>query len=473
MKKEILYQKIATTLSQQIREGTIKTGSKLPSLRTLRQEYGVSMNTVTQAYLELESKGLIVSRPQSGFYVNHIPSRLSVPATSKPSSIYANEGVENLIGKVYYSLNDPSITRLALGIPENELLPIPKLNKALSKATQTLHGSGTEYENVQGNLHLRRQIAQHTYNWNSNLTEKDIVTTAGTMNALSLALMVTTQRGDTIAVESPVYFGILQLAKSLGLNVLELPTHPVTGIEIPALKKVLAKIKVCLLVSNFNNPLGSCMPDGHKKEIVEMLTGHGIILIEDDLYGDIYFGKSRPLPCKSFDESGLVLWCSSVSKTLAPGYRVGWIAPGMFKDKIIHQKLIHTVSSTTVTQEAVALFLENGRYEHHLRNLRRQLHANSLHFIRTITECFPENTKISRPQGGFMLWVELHKDINTAELFDIAIKHKISIAPGRMFSLQDQFNNCMRLSFGQLWSEKIHQKLYELGKIIKDMQCKL
>ena len=467
--KEILYQKIASTLGSQIRSGILKTGDKLPSLRTVCNEYGISMNTATQAYIEMESRGLIVSRPQSGFYVNYKPVHLSVPATSQPVSKPDEKCVENLIANVFHSLNDKSVTRLSLGVPENELLPIARLNKELVNATRGLTGSGTEYEEIQGNLKLRRDIARLTYTWNGNLNEDDIVTTAGAMNALSFGLMALTQRGDTIAVESPVYFGVLQLAKSLGLNVIELPTHPVTGIEVDALKKVLPKIKLCLLVSNFNNPLGSSMPEEHKRAVVKLLADNHIPLIEDDLYGDVYFGKSRPKPCKAFDEEGLVLWCGSVSKTLAPGYRVGWIAPGKFKEKIIHQKLIHTVSSTTITQEAVANFLENGRYEHHLRNLRRELHANSLCFIRTIAEHFPEETKVSRPQGGFMLWVELEEKIDTAELYEQAIRQKISIAPGRMFSLQDQFNNCMRLTYGQRWNEQLENKLKLLGKMVKKM----
>ncbi|NGF75239.1 PLP-dependent aminotransferase family protein [Fluviicola sp. SGL-29] len=467
--KEVLYQRIATVLTEQIKNGTLKTGDKMPSLRTLHKEYGVSMNTAIQAYLELEANGLIVSRPQSGYYVSYKPAYLSVPSVSTPSNQAKSESVETLISKVYSTLSNNDVTRLSLGVPENELLPIAKLNKELVNAMRALPGSGTEYEEIQGNRKLRRDIARLTYTWNGNLSEDDIVTTAGAMNAISFGLMALTQKGDTIAVESPVYFGILQLAKSLGLNVIELPTHPVTGIESDALKKILPKIKLCMLVSNFNNPLGSCMPDEHKKEVVKMLAEKNIPLIEDDLYGDVYFGNSRPKPCKAFDEEGLVLWSGSVSKTLAPGYRVGWLAPGKFKDKIVHQKLIHTVSSTTITQEAIANFLEKGRYEHHLRKLRSELHANSLQFARAVAEYFPEGSKISQPQGGFMLWVELDKRIDTRELYDLAIRQKISIAPGRMFSLQNQFNNCMRLSYGQRWSEQIDDKLKQLGRIAKGL----
>ena len=467
--KTSLYQKIAEALSDQIKSGTIKSGEKMPSLRVLKLEYGVSMNTVIQAYLELESKGLIISRPKSGYFASYKPNKLAVPTTSNPEGIEEPEGVESLIAKVYTSLNDTQITRFSLGVPENELLPIAKLNKELVNAMRNLKGGGTEYENIQGNQKLRRDIARFTYTWNGNLQEEDIITTAGAMNALSFSLMALTKKGDKIAVESPVYFGILQLAKSLGLHVIELPTNPMTGVELEALQKVIPKVKTCILVSNFNNPLGSCMPEAHKREVVSMLANYGIPLIEDDLYGDVYFGSNRPKPCKAFDKEGLVLWIGSVSKTLAPGYRVGWIAPGKFKEKIIHQKLIHTVSSTTITQEAIANFLEKGRYENYLRKLRKTLHSNSLHYARAIAEYFPEKTKISNPQGGFMLWVELEEKINTVELYEKAIRQNISIAPGRMSTLQNQFNNCMRLSYGQRWSEHIEDKLKQLGNITKRM----
>ena len=199
-----------------------------------------------------------------------------------------------------------------------------------------------------------------------------------------------------------------------------------------------------------------------------MLAEHDIPLIEDDLYGDVFFGHSRPKPCKAFDEKGLVLWCGSVSKTLAPGYRVGWIAPGKFKDAIIRQKHIHLISTPTLNQEAIANFMENGRYENHLRKLRHELHSNSLHLAQAITDYFPEDTKIITPQGGFMLWVELNQRTDTTELYYKAMQHKISIAPGRMFTLHDQYRNCMRLSFGQQWSPFIEERLQVLGSVIKE-----
>jgi DNA-binding transcriptional MocR family regulator len=209
------------------------------------------------------------------------------------------------------------------------------------------------------------------------------------------------------------------------------------------------------------------MPDENKKEVVELLSGHGIPLIEDDIYGDLYFGAQRPKCCKSFDTTGNVLWCSSVSKNLAPGYRVGWIAPGRYKDRLMKLKLVHSISSPSIQQEAVANFLRTGRFENHLRQLRRTLQRNYEQYVQAIVQYFPEGTRTSRPQGGLALWVEFSPEIDTRKLYDLAIKQGISIAPGRMFTLQDQFENCMRLCFGLPWSAEIAFKLKVLGNLAK------
>lgn len=266
-------------------------------------------------------------------------------------------------------------------------------------------------------------------------------------------------------VESPLYFGILQLAHSLGLSVIEMPTHPVTGIELGALAKILNRRKMgaIILVSNFSNPIGSCMPDEHKKEAVRLAEHHNVPIIEDDLFGDLYFGKQRPRCCKSFDQSGIVMLCSSFSKTLAPGYRVGWCAPGRYKDKVALTKYLHSLCTTSVTHEAVGRFLENGRYEHHLRNLRNALHTNMLRIQRAIEEYLPADTKVTTPSGGLHLWVEFRKGVDTVELYNQLIRKGINIAPGKMFSLHDQYRNCMKINFGLTWSERMEKAFKTIG----------
>ena len=470
MRKDFLYIKLSNDIAKLIRNEVLKPGDRLPSVRGLCREHSISINTAKRVFLELEGQSLIVSKPQSGYFVSRLSYRkLPLPEVSRPSLFSTSKEPDELIRKVYANMGRNDLTLFSIGVASDKLLPLAKLNKEIMHATRALRDSGTGYEQLQGNEKLRRMVANRSLSWGGSLHENDLITTAGGMNALSFCIMALGKPGDTIAIESPCYPGILQLASSLGLKVLELPTHPITGIELEALRKMISKIDICLLVPNFNTPLGSCMPDEHKKEVVELLAEHHIPLIEDDIYGDLYWGTQRPKCCKSFDENGTVLWCSSVSKTLAPGYRVGWVAPGRYKEQILKLKLVHAISSPAITQEAVASFLKSGRYENHLRRMRQTLQTNCQHYIEAIAEYFPDGTKTSRPQGGLALWVEFDKKINTATLFDRALKQGISIAPGRMFTLQNQFENCMRLSVGLPWSDEIWQKLKLLGLLAASM----
>ncbi|MDR6762257.1 DNA-binding transcriptional MocR family regulator [Flavobacterium sp. 2755] len=463
-----LYLQFADVIENQIKSGLLSVGDKLPSIREVCAETGYSMSTVSKAYYEVESRSLIESRPQSGYYVSNISARIiAEPSASTPILTVENIEREDLVDLVYGDMRKKNLTMLSLGFPSNELLPIAKLNKGMVQAMRQLPNSGTSYEEIQGNSNLRKEIARWSFTWGGSLTEDDIITTPGCISAISDCLLTLTKPGDTIITESPIYFGILQLASSLGLHVMELPTNMTTGIELEAVKKTLSsnKIKACVLMSNFSNPSGSMLPNEHKKEIVRLMDFYNVPLIEDDIHGDLYFGASRPTNCKTYDESGIVLCCSSVSKSLAPGYRVGWVSPGKFKKEVLRTKLYHTISSPTITHEVVGDFLKNGRYENHLRKIRQILNQNCNNYINTVLESFPEGTKVSQPQGGFFLWVELDQKIDTAAFYHLALKHNISIAPGRIFSFQNQFSNCMRLSFGLPWSNELRESIRTLGRL--------
>ncbi|HRO71949.1 MAG TPA: PLP-dependent aminotransferase family protein, partial [Chitinophagaceae bacterium] len=276
---------------------------------------------------------------------------------------------------------------------------------------------------------------------------------------------------DTVAVESPNYFGIFQAIESLGLKVVEVSSCCVTGLDLDCLQEVIKKfpIKACVAIPNFNNPLGGCMPDENKKKLVDIIAKHNIPLIEDDIYGELYFGKNRPRTCKYYDTKGLVMHCSSLTKSLAPGYRIGWVIPGKFLEQVKQIKRIQNISSPTLTQAALAHFLQIGRYEYHLKGLRKALHTQCLRYMQGIVDYFPEGTKVSRPHGGFVLWVQLHKKVNAFKLRTEAMKHKISITPGKIFSASCNYSNCIRISFGKPWDDDADYGLMMLGKLIRKM----
>ncbi|MFP8895594.1 PLP-dependent aminotransferase family protein [Chryseobacterium sp. EZn1] len=469
MSKDVLYLKIANSVTEQIKSETLQFGDRLPSLRSAQKLYNVSLNTIKQAYMELESRSLVESRPKYGYYVSQTSQRkLALPSVTQMKVSEGKNTPQDLIDKVFGSIGGTDVTQFALGIPGKSLLPVAKMKKCMIDVIKRKSDSGTNYEPVQGSEVLRREIAKWSMVMEGKITEDDLVITSGAMNAVYNCLMAVTQPGDSVAVESPVYFGILQAIQLLGLKAVEIPTHPITGVDLDELKKVMPKLSACCFVVNYNNPLGFQMPDDNKKELVKMLTEYNVPLVEDDVYGNIYFGAGRPKPCKFYDEAGIVMWVGSVSKTLAPGFRVGWVAPGKFKEKIIRQKLVQTVSGPSLFSDVITDFLAHGRYDHHLRMFRKKLYANYLQIQKAVTEYFPDNTKISEPKGGFMLWLELDKRICTEDLYDVAFEQKINFAPGRMFSQHNQYQNCMRLNYALEWTDRVENDLEKLGKMIKN-----
>jgi DNA-binding transcriptional MocR family regulator len=471
IKSDHKYAEVAERIETLIEKEIFKVGDKLLSVRALSKEQGISLSTAFQAYYALESKGLIEARPQSGYYVKYSPRHvLDMPKVCEPLDDALPVTVDDMINSVYVDLNSKSLLNFSMATPSIELLPTAKLNKAVLHSLRASNTSCLHYEHIQGNVALRKQIARQAFNWSGTPSEDDIVVTAGCVEALSLCIKATTKPGDAVAIESPTYFAIFQLMESHGLKVVEIPTDPVLGMDIEYLTQAIPRfnIKACLVVSNFNNPLGSCMPDERKKQLVEMLAKKEIPLIEDDIYGELYFGKTRPKTCKTFDKKGLILHCASFSKSLAPGYRIGWTIPGRYKDAIIRLKRMHTVSTNTLAQSAVADFLSNGRFELHLRHLRKALHTQSLRYMQAVCEHFPEDTCITRPHGGFTLWIEMNKKINGYKLHKRALKHNIGIAPGQIFSSQGRFENCFRLSYGEPWSPRIEEGIKTLGRLMRE-----
>ncbi|MEO8471828.1 MAG: PLP-dependent aminotransferase family protein [Chryseolinea sp.] len=471
LKAEHKYVEVADRIEALIEKEVLKVGDKLLSVRALSKEQGISLSTAFQAYYALESKGLIEARPQSGYYVKYSPKHiLEMPKVREPIEDALPVTIDEMINSVYLDLNAKSLLNFSMAAPSIELLPVAKLNKALIHAIRESATSCLHYEHIQGSVALRKQIARQAFNWGGTPSENDVVVTAGCVEALSLCIKAVTQPGDAVAIESPTYFAIFQLLETFGLNVVEIPTDPVLGMDIEYLEQSIPRfnIKACLVVSNFNNPLGSCMPDDRKKHLVDMLARKEIPLIEDDIYGELYFGKTRPKTCKTFDKKGLVLHCASVSKSLAPGYRIGWTIPGRYKEQIIRLKRMHTVSTNSLAQAAVADFLSNGRFELHLRHLRKALHTQSLRYIQAVSEYFPDDTRITRPQGGFTLWIEMNKKINAYKLHKRALRHNIGIAPGQIFSSQGRFENCFRLSYAEPWSPRIEEGIKVLGRLISE-----
>lgn len=466
-----LYERLADELAQAIHQGTLSPGDRMPSVRQLMDRHKVSASTIFQAYYRLESQGLILARPRSGYYVSPSAARLALEAdtASRPPLQATCVSNSDLILAILQSASERSVTPLGSAFPSPLLFPLERLGRFLSAGVKQQDPWASVDDLTQGHAPLRRQIALRYLADGMAINADDIVITNGALEALNLCLAAVTRPGDIVLVESPTFYAALQSLERMKLQAVEVPTHPREGIDLDALEQAILRHspKACWLMTTFQNPLGSLMPDAKKAELVALLARHDIPLLEDDVYGELYFGAHRPRPAKAFDRQGLVMHCSSFSKTLAPGYRIGWAVPGRHVQEVAKAKLTTTLTSPVPTQLALAGYLEKGAYDRHLRRLRAQLRQQRDDFAQALGRSFPPGTRATRPEGGYFLWVELDKHANTLELHRQALSQGISIAPGSIFSTTQDYRHCLRLNFGHPWDERGLAALQTLGALCR------
>lgn len=467
---EYLYQQLAGEIAQRISSGAYAAGERLPGVRDLSRSRSVSIATAVAAYQTLADMGHIEARPRSGFYVrarhNIQPIEPESTATTPPPRLVTGQAMAMALIK---AANDPGIVQLGAGVPDPTFLPTHAIGRAMVQVMRTQRAQAAGYMMPPGAPELRRQIARRMSEDGSAVTADDIVITTGCQEALGLALRAVTEPGDVVAVESPAFYGLLHVMESLGLEVLEIPAHPRDGIALDALAFALDRwpVKACVLAPNYSNPLGYCMSDDAKRALIRLLGKHKIPLIEDDVYGDLGFTQRRPSTCKGLDPRADILYCSSFSKTLAPGLRIGWVAAtGARRDRVEYLKYVTSIASPTAPQLAIAQLLGNGRYERHLREARGKYASAVARMSDAVTKVFPEDTRLSQPQGGFVLWVELPEGTDSFDLARRALAQGVSIAPGPLFSASGKFGNFIRLSCARVWDMRMERALLSLAKLI-------
>ncbi len=465
-----LYEQVAGEIGAAIQSGALRPGDRVPSVRRLSEQHGVSISTVLQAYAQLEAAGLIRALPQSGHYVRMQRVLPELRPTS-PRRDASPVSVSDLVAQVYSACHMQAAVGFGAAYTPFAMLPTRRLARLMAAAARSAEHGGAEYDMPPGNPALRQQIARRSVEWGCALAPDDLVTTNGATEALNLCLLAVAGRGDAVAIESPAFFGTLQMLEAHGLRALEIPCDPRDGMRLDALEAAikLHRVAAVVTVTNFSNPLGSCMPDANKEKLVAVLARNEIPLIEDDIFGDLHFGHTRPRAAKSFDRRGLALLCGSFSKTLAQGYRVGWVAGGRFHDRIQLLKFSQSVTTATLPQRAIAAFLEGGGYDRHLRVLRRRL-AESMHRVASgVGEHFPRGTRMSQPAGGMVLWIELPPRVSSLELYRRALAEGITLVPGPVFSARRRLDRFIRLSTGLEWNGRVEAALVRLGQLVSEM----
>lgn len=465
-----LYEKVATELRDNIESGFFVAGDKLPSIRKLVAQYSVSISTVQMAYQQLEMEGLIEARPKSGYFVSLITTVPALPETSRPAQRPIDVSQWQQVLDVLLTKEGVDTIQLQHAMPN---MSEPTLKPLLRKMTELMRHQvalSLPYGDIKGALVLREQIIKLAINSGCSLHPDDLVVTSGCQEGLSVCLRAVTEPGDIVAVESPSFYGSMQAIKTANLKAIEIPTNAEHGLSIEALELALEQwpIKVILVTPTCNNPMGYTMPEEDKKRLYQLAQSYDICIIEDDIYGDISYQSPRPKTIKSFDEDGRVLLCSSFSKTVAPGIRVGWIAPGRYRDKVTHIKYVSSSMCPTLPQLAIADFIKTGEYNRHTRRVRLLYKQGRDHLIACIKRHFPKDTRISFPQGGYILWVELNKQYDTMKLATRCKGGKVSIAAGPLFSATGKYRSSMRLNFTEQTDSEREQGIRQLATYINE-----
>ena len=469
--RALRYEQLADELAGMIVARILRPGERLPSVRRLAQEKKLSVSTVVQALRQLEERGQVEARPQSGFFVRPPAPHQSPqfePQTRQRLARPVAVDINSRLLRVVALNNRSDLVPLGAALPAAELLPIAKLQRLYGlvgrRSAPLLNAASHTAMNYPD---LVRQFARHSLAWGRPLAPEEIVVTNSCTEALALCLRAVTRPGDTVAVESPSYYLMLQLLEQLGLKALEIPTHPRHGLSVDALEIATRerRIAACLLVSNFNNPLGSLVPDEEKRRLVKLMAARKIPVIEDDIFGDLQFGPDRPWPLKSFDAGGNVMLCASLSKTLSPSLRLGYVAAGRFHAEVLLQKTLTSGATNPVTQAVAARYLESTAYPRHLRGLRRAYERQVMHMSEAVLRYFPAGTRLSQPQGGFVLWVELPGRSDSAALFEDALRAGVAFVPGDLFSASGHYRNCLRLNCGNPWSPRFEEAVKRLGAL--------
>ena len=467
-----LYQALAEELRGAISDGRLPAGSRLPSVRESARSRGLSINTVLAAYRQLEARGQVEARPQSGYFVRpRLPSppppSLPLPLRSAPAKPAATAVLERITAVVTAQAN-PQTIDLSLACPKSsEFYPNRALARLVADTARRRPELLSDYSLPPGPLLLRSEICRHAHDLGMTLVPDNIILTNGCMEALQLALRGVTRPGDTIALESPTYFNLISLADHLGLRTIEVPTHPEQGMSLDALELLLSEKRVQAVVTmpSVHNPLGTCMPVAGKRRLAELAHSYRVPLIEDALYAELQYATPLQPTVKAFDRDGWVILCTSYTKTLAPGFRVGWMDAGRYTRRIAELKFSASIAQPALLGEVLGAYLESGGYAQHLRRLRRVYAAQVDRLRGLIDDFFPAGTRAAEPSGGFLVWVELPAGCDANALCDQALARGVTITPGSLFSPSGRHRRHLRLSGCHHFSERYVHALLTLGEL--------
>lgn len=459
-----LYRTIADKLARQIQQGAFQPGQRLPSVRVLAQRMAVSVSTAVAAYQLLERRQLVAARQKSGFYVMP-PAALPAPARA-PGLRPARLQLSGRVAAVFANVREPSLTPFGLALPAPDYWPAAALRRAAGAVRRDAFSRSLAFTAAPGDFGLRRQIAMRMLQAGCLQSPEDVVVTNGCQEAVTLSLRLLTSPGDVVAVESPCYYGFLLALQSLNLRVVNIATDPLTGLDLGQLQRAAERwpIRACICSPGCSNPTGAGMDENARARLLALARRCDFHIVEDDILGELAHGETRPPALKARDSDDRVLYCSSFSKSVAPGIRIGWVAAGRHRQRLIELMTANSSAVAGFSQLLMREYLQSGHFDKHLARVRREYRGNLQMALATIGRCFPPGTRATSPRGGFLTWVELPRGLDAHTLYERALAEKISIVPGGVFARKG-FQNCFRLSCALPWSSAVNAALERLGRL--------
>ncbi len=463
------YKLIADQIIQDIKTNKLSLGQRLPSLRQLRKQQGISMTTALNSYRSLEERGWIVTSPKSGFFVSTPFDASDIPRL--PQFLSSAKGI-SLEGQ-YSSLQAECVDGpFGISRLNPEYVPLTTLKRSIKRITQRGDDLLQSYANPQGLSSLRNAIAEHFGAQGFSLAENELCITSGCMDAIRISLLATSKPGDAIAVSSPCFDGLLDLLRSMQRQVVEIPCTS-DGVDIQQLEAQFAndQVAAALFSSSHMNPHGISLSVEQKRSLAELANRYRMPIIEDDVYGELGFDNSFPLPIKHWDENGYVLWCSSISKTLASGLRIGWCSAGRYLNTCRSICVTESLGKNGLMQASLADFIAAGHYKRHLQSITRKILANTVAYRQLLLDRLPQGSAISAPRGGLVLWVQVPR-LDDARLRELAAAAKLDLRLGGQFTSRRFYRDCFRINAGwgldQMHDEtrNIEQALIELAEIV-------
>lgn len=446
------YELLEQELKQQIRSGFLTSGDRLPSIRKLCAHYQLSKATVLHALHRLEADRWVQAQPKSGYFVlspeKERPKPLRVDTPNAPAPVSVPAIFQDIMTR------SAAFDILPASECQDASSQLIVLNRLISR--QMRHRPEQKsgyYDEPTGKQSLRVALADLLRQRQLNISPDEICITTGCQHSLFIALMATCQPGDTVAVESPAFYGVLQIMEQLGLNIIEISSDSSMGLDVDELADKLNHwpVKACVVTPNFGTPAGACLPLAARQRLLSLAQNHNFWLIEDDIYGDLAFSSAATQPLKSIDspDNPRVILCASFSKSLSRDLRLGWIVAGPLHNKAVQLKLITQLASPQATQEGLAQFISEGYYRRHLSQFRIRLREQRDALIQLLASRWGERILFSQPKGGLCIWVQLPENCDSHQAYQTLRQRGVLLTPGTLFSAHGLYKNYFRLSFSQ------------------------